>query len=290
MAWPGSDLPLSDCAFDRLRHVAFRVNGGVFSMGAIDVKLRAAGASNAGDGSRVVSCQLGFTTPGLDDKAEARAAPFAGSRRFSSSRAGRCLRRCSGRKCAGPVYSDATAKQRCSRAVARSATGAAACARAPSRDCVLGLGAVTVEEPAVLPVAHCRPREAGIEKKRKVQIMSDLHIGYPGARGFPSLASGADLVMIAGDTCEGLRLAVRLMRDAYPATEIVAVAGNHEFYRTTYCEELDAARECARELGVHLLENQTVTFGKLRVIGATLWTDYDLFGKSLRQPAMRVFF
>ena len=117
--------------------------------------------------------------------------------------------------------------------------------------------------------------------------MSDLHLGYPGARGFPPLAPGADLVMIGGDTCEGLRLAVRLMRDAYPATEIVAVAGNHEFYRTTYCEELDAAREYARELGVHLLENQTVTFGKLRVIGATLWTDYDLFGESLRQPAMR---
>jgi Icc-related predicted phosphoesterase len=258
-------------------------------MGAIDLKLRDNGASNAGDGSRVVSCQLGFTTPGLDDKAEARAAPFVGSRRFSSSRSGRChLRRCSGRKCAGPVYSDATAQQRCSRAVACSVTGAAASAHALwSRDCVLGLGPVMVEEPAVLPVAHCRPREAGIEKKRKVQIMTDLHIGYPGARGFPCFASGADLVMIAGDTCEGLRLAVRLMRDAYPATEIVAVAGNHEFYRTTYCEELDAAREYARELGVHLLENQTVTFGKLRVIGATLWTDYDLFGESLRQPAMR---
>src|SRR5258708_36116960 len=31
----------------------------------------------------------------------------------------------------------------------------------------------------------------------------------------------------------------------------------------------------------------TVTCGKLRVIGATLWTDYALFGNSLRQPAMR---
>jgi hypothetical protein len=258
-------------------------------MGEIDLKLRDNGGSDRAVGSKSASCGLSLTAPGFDDKARARVAAFVGPQLLTLLRAAPCHpRRHSGRKRAGPAYCDALAQQRCSPAVACLAKSAAACARAPwSRDCMVGLGPVTVEQPALLPVAHCRSGEAAIERKLKVQIMSDLHIGYPGARGFPPLAPGAGLVMVAGDTCEGLRLAIREMRKAHPATEIVAVAGNHEFYRTTYCEELDAARECARELGVHLLENQTVTFGKLRVIGATLWTDYDLFGESLRQPAMR---
>jgi predicted phosphodiesterase len=257
-------------------------------MGATDLKTRDNGAANGGVGLKALSCCLTFTAGRFEDKAQAGVATFIGSQVFSPRAARRHPRRCSGHKRAGAVYCEDPAQQRCSRAIACLAGSAAARARAPcSRDCVLGLGPVIVEEPAVLPVAHCRPGEAAIEEKLRVQIMSDLHLGYPGARGFPPLAPGADLVMIGGDTCEGLRLAVRLMRDAYPATEIVAVAGNHEFYRSTHSEELEAARDDARQLGVHLLENRTVTFGKLRVIGATLWTDYSLFGESLRLPAMR---
>jgi predicted phosphodiesterase len=122
----------------------------------------------------------------------------------------------------------------------------------------------------------------------EVQVMSDLHLDFPAARGFPPLAGDAELVLIAGDTCEGLVHAVEAMRMAYPRTEIAAVAGNHEFYGRTFSEELQAGRERARELGVHLLEDDTVVFGRgLRVIGATLWTDYELLGGSLREPAMR---
>jgi predicted phosphodiesterase len=102
----------------------------------------------------------------------------------------------------------------------------------------------------------------------EVQVMSDLHLDFPAARGFPPLAGDAELVLIAGDTCEGLVHAVEAMRMAYPRTEIAAVAGNHEFYGRTFSEELQAGRE-------------------LRVIGATLWTDYELLGGSLREPAMR---
>jgi hypothetical protein len=94
-------------------------------------------------------------------------------------------------------------------------------------------------------------------------------------------------MLIGGDTCEGLARAIREMRAAYPATEIVAVAGNHEFYKSAYFEALEEGRECARELGVHFVENGTARLGRLRVVGATLWTDYDLFGTRLREAAMR---
>ncbi|MDI4237767.1 metallophosphoesterase [Bradyrhizobium sp. Arg237L] len=122
----------------------------------------------------------------------------------------------------------------------------------------------------------------------RAQIMSDLHLDFPRARGFPPLAGDPALVLIAGDTCEGLVRAVEAMRIAYPRAEIAAVAGNHEFYGRTFGEELQAGRERARQLGVHLLENETVIFGRLRITGATLWTDYELFGASFRGVSMRM--
>lgn len=121
----------------------------------------------------------------------------------------------------------------------------------------------------------------------RLQIASDLHIRHPGSRGFPLLAPGVDIVLLAGDTCEGLELAIREMRSAYPNAEIVTVAGNHEFYGGAYFATLEEGRVCARELGVHLLEDGIATFGSLRVIGATAWTDYNLFGPALKEPAMR---
>ena len=42
----------------------------------------------------------------------------------------------------------------------------------------------------------------------RVQVMSDLHIDFPGARGIPPLAQGATLVIVAGDTCQGLVRAI----------------------------------------------------------------------------------
>ena len=123
--------------------------------------------------------------------------------------------------------------------------------------------------------------------KLRIQIMSDLHTGYPGSRGFPPLAHGVDIVLIGGDTCEGLERAIREMRAAYPNTEIVAVSGNHEFYGASYFSALEEGRACARELGVHLVEDSVATFGQLKVIGSTLWTDYNLFGPDLRDAAMR---
>jgi hypothetical protein len=81
--------------------------------------------------------------------------------------------------------------------------------------------------------------------------------------------------------------AIETLRRAFPNTEIATVAGNHEYYGFCLSDELEAGRARAKELGVHFLECHTVVIGKLRIIGATAWTDYELFGASLRIPAMR---
>lgn len=118
-------------------------------------------------------------------------------------------------------------------------------------------------------------------------MMSDLHIEFYGSAAMPRAVDGADFVIVAGDTCQGLSRAVETLRDAFPRTEVVTVAGNHEYYGTELPVELEAGRERARQLGVHLLSDDAVTIGKARVVGATLWTDYCLFGPALREAAMR---
>lgn len=120
----------------------------------------------------------------------------------------------------------------------------------------------------------------------RIQIMSDLHMEFDGAAPIPALVDGTDVVVIAGDTCRGLVRAVEILRDAFPVTEVVAVAGNHEYYGAALPVELNAGRERARQLGVHLLSDDAVRIGTTRFLGCTLWTDYCLFGASLRAAAM----
>ena len=61
--------------------------------------------------------------------------------------------------------------------------------------------------------------------------MSDLHLDHPGSQGPPPLAAGADMVVVAGDTCQVLVKAIEHLRRAYPAPrEVVMVSGNHELW------------------------------------------------------------
>jgi Icc-related predicted phosphoesterase len=124
----------------------------------------------------------------------------------------------------------------------------------------------------------------------KCQIMSDLHVDYPGSAGVPPLATGVDVVVVAGDTCQGLVRAIEELRSAYPQpTEIVMVAGNHELWskKHSFEEHFEEGHLAAEKHGVLLLENSVEVVKGVRLIGCTLWTDYELRGSSLREAAMR---
>jgi Icc-related predicted phosphoesterase len=124
----------------------------------------------------------------------------------------------------------------------------------------------------------------------KLQIMSDLHIHYPGSRGIPQLIPGVEIVVVAGDICVGLVRAIEILRRAFPApTEIVMVAGNHELWSKThaFAEHVGLGRTAAALHGIYLLENDVAVVRGIRFLGATLWSDYDLHGPELREAAMR---
>lgn len=122
----------------------------------------------------------------------------------------------------------------------------------------------------------------------RLQFFSDLHVGVAPLRPI-AVAPDIDAVVVAGDVYPGAERAFACLRQIVPMqVPIVMVLGNHEFYRRRWNEEVAAAREQAPLYGVHLLEDATAIVGKVRFIGATLWTDYSLFGDHTVANAMDV--
>lgn len=120
----------------------------------------------------------------------------------------------------------------------------------------------------------------------RVQVVSDLHVDVADM-GQLRLAPGADLVVVAGDTCEGAERAFAYLRRHVPVpTPIIAVLGNHEFYGGSIKGELARARDAAHLFDITLLENDVAVVAGVRFLGCTLWTDYRLFGNVHRAVAM----
>ena len=113
----------------------------------------------------------------------------------------------------------------------------------------------------------------------KIWVLSDLHLEVADLAE-PLGPPDADVCVMAGDLCRGIDNGVRwLARNIAPAMPCIYVAGNHEFYKGSIKEGLEAGRAAAKETpGVHFLENDAVTLGDVRFLGATLWTDFRIDG------------
>ncbi|MER2219624.1 metallophosphoesterase [Methylobacterium brachiatum] len=141
-----------------------------------------------------------------------------------------------------------------------------------------------VDDPPPAPPA--RPPEPSA--RLRVQVVSDLHVDVADT-GRLRLAPGADLLVVAGDTCAGTVEGFAHLRRVVPGpTPIVVVAGNHEFYGATHSIELARARAAAPDFGIVFLEDEAAVIGGVRFLGSTLWTDYRLFGERHRPVAMAV--
>lgn len=118
----------------------------------------------------------------------------------------------------------------------------------------------------------------------KILILSDLHNDVkPMSRD--EFTRDVDVVVLAGDIHEGVH-AQMWAREAFPDHEIVQIAGNHEFYGKFWRGNLRRMREKAQSLGIHFLENESITLGGVRFLGCTLWTDFMLYGEHLRAVSM----
>nr|WP_315424970.1 metallophosphoesterase [uncultured Pedobacter sp.] len=108
----------------------------------------------------------------------------------------------------------------------------------------------------------------------KIQIISDLHQEF----GLSELTfENADLIILAGDINLGTK-GIVWIKENIPDKPIIYVLGNHEYYKGTYPNTLRKIVELSKGSDVHVLENNFVEFEGIRFHGATLWTDFSLFG------------
>ena len=108
----------------------------------------------------------------------------------------------------------------------------------------------------------------------KIQIISALHQEF----GVSELSfENADLVILAGDVNLGIK-GIQWIMENIPDKPVIYVLGNHEYYKGTYPNTLRKIIELSKDSNVHVLENNFVEFEGIRFHGATLWTDFSLFG------------
>lgn len=125
----------------------------------------------------------------------------------------------------------------------------------------------------------------------KFHLISDLHL----AKNEPILFAGLtdltpdDILCVAGDISDGyidMNAHLKALSDLTPAT-IVAVMGNHDFYGDML--SMGTIKEARKGLPerVHILENNAIDLGGIRILGCTLWTDADRgasLGSALLMP------
>ncbi len=116
----------------------------------------------------------------------------------------------------------------------------------------------------------------------RIRVLSDLHLNN---QSWHAPQVPADLVVLAGDIANGTA-GLHWARQNFKDTPIVYVSGNQEFYGHNADELLAEMHFIARELDIHFLEQELIYFKGVRILGTTLWTDYNLFGHEARWLAI----
>ncbi len=121
----------------------------------------------------------------------------------------------------------------------------------------------------------------------KLQLFSDLHLETE--RFEPQPAPGAELLVLAGDIDTTWAAYARFADWPVP---VVVVAGNHEWDGRDVVRSVPAFRAVCERHGLTLLHRETHIFTaasgrRVRLVGTTRWSDFDLFGAAERERAMR---
>jgi len=106
----------------------------------------------------------------------------------------------------------------------------------------------------------------------RILILSDLHIAFG---NYKVRNVDADVILIAGDSCEGWAAANMyeyMCREGY---QVIFVAGNHEYYGKKFSEVNDYWKRMQDRCNgnFHFLNNEVLELGGFRFVGTTLWSE-----------------
>jgi Calcineurin-like phosphoesterase len=121
----------------------------------------------------------------------------------------------------------------------------------------------------------------------KLQLLSDLHLETETFD--PEPAPGAEALVLAGDIDSSWQGYERFAQWPVP---VWVVAGNHEFDGRDIDTAKTQFRALCDRLGFRLLERESLIANgaggkRVRVLGTTRWSDFDLFGPAQRPRAER---
>lgn len=122
--------------------------------------------------------------------------------------------------------------------------------------------------------------------------MSDLHHEFGMPFNCPSDVK-INAAVFAGDISKPITKSIEWLADQREkylgGKPVVFVAGNHEYYGSEVLEAREAGWERAQQLGIHFLDPDAIVIDGVRFIGATLWTDYNLYNRPVqaRRTALR---
>lgn len=115
----------------------------------------------------------------------------------------------------------------------------------------------------------------------KLHVLSDLHMEF---QYFDIPRNDADLVILAGDISNGVAGVEWANNLDKP---FIYVPGNHEYYGHEIVEMGDALQHSVRDLvSSHVLNIDYTIIDDVCFIGATLWSDFELYDDSIFRKEM----
>jgi len=115
----------------------------------------------------------------------------------------------------------------------------------------------------------------------KLNVLSDLHLSC-GTLEIPD--NGADAIILAGDIARPAQAVAWALPLAKP---VLYVPGNHESYGSSIEGAVAELKRLCAGTHIRVLDRDVAVIGGVRFLGATLWTDFMLFGGGQRAAAMQ---
>jgi predicted phosphodiesterase len=122
----------------------------------------------------------------------------------------------------------------------------------------------------------------------RLWVLSDLHVELTRGWDLPSGDSRPhfDVLVVAGDLIPRAERGVKWLRERVPDRPVIYVPGNHEAYGCDVDRTVEKAKEAAAGTNIHVLQNEAIPIDGVTFAGATMWTDFNLFGDQRRAVAV----